>query len=66
MTEVEVVIPGRCRVCGCTETTPCHLEHGEPCAWFDREKTLCTNLMCIGKVPMCDLEQLHLAEDPAA
>ena len=63
--KTEIVIPGKCRVCGCTETTPCHLEDG-PCAWFDREKTLCTNLLCIGAVPMSVLEQLHLAEDSVA
>lgn len=29
---------GVCRVCGCTESTPCP----EGCAWMDESKTLCT------------------------
>ena len=32
---------GVCRKCGCTESTPC-LVGGEPCAWADSTKTLCT------------------------
>jgi hypothetical protein len=37
---------GICRVCGCTETTPCMTASG-PCAWADKSKTLCT--ACVGK-----------------
>ena len=33
--------PGVCRTCKCTETTPC-VTDGEPCAWADITKTLCT------------------------
>ncbi len=29
---------GICRICGCTETTPCPTG----CAWTDKTKTLCT------------------------
>jgi len=32
--------PGVCRVCGCTETTPCETESGEPCRWV--EPDLCS------------------------
>jgi len=33
--------PGVCRVCGCTDETPC-LSEGWPCAWANKEHTLCT------------------------
>jgi ParB family chromosome partitioning protein len=34
---------GVCRVCGCTEKTPCiDPTFLTPCAWADKEKTLCT------------------------
>ena len=33
--------PGTCRVCGCTDETPC-LSEGWPCAWVNKEHTLCT------------------------
>jgi hypothetical protein len=36
-----------CRVCGCTETTPCMDAFG-PCAWADRTYTLCSNCAEIG------------------
>lgn len=35
-------VPGVCRVCGCTETTPCVNDYGETCAWADAERTLCS------------------------
>lgn len=30
--------PGTCKVCGCTETTPCE----DGCAWADSSRTVCT------------------------
>lgn len=36
----------RCRVCGCTEWQACVID-GEPCAWADAGRTLCTNPACI-------------------
>jgi ParB family chromosome partitioning protein len=38
--------PGVCRVCGCTNETPCE-DGGFPCRWVDKEKTLCS--ACAGK-----------------
>jgi hypothetical protein len=54
-----VVTPGTCRVCGCTETTPCHvlIAPGEyvGCAWLDVERTLCSNPRCVAVVPLEEL-----------
>ena len=34
---------GVCRKCGCTHETPCvDPTYGSPCAWADKEKTICT------------------------
>jgi hypothetical protein len=46
------LIPGRCRVCGCTEINACVLERTDgyralTCAWSDAERTLCTNPDCL-------------------
>ncbi len=45
----EVVAPGICSVCGCTEHMPCIIEGPDPsgvddthCAWTDDSRTLCT------------------------
>ena len=57
----EIVVSGRCRVCGCTELQPCLLEDELPCAWLDLERTLCTNPRCVGQVPIAVLEKLHLS-----
>ncbi len=40
---------GVCRVCGCTESTPCVNGAGESCAWADRTQTLCTFCAAKGK-----------------
>jgi len=37
---------GICRVCGCSNDDACDLG-GEPCAWADPERTLCTG--CVGE-----------------
>ena len=55
----QLSILGRCRVCGCTEASPCNVE-GEACAWFDFDRTLCTNFRCIGAVPLEELEELTI------
>lgn len=34
--------PGICSECGCTESTACIDERGEPCGWSDQSETLCT------------------------
>jgi len=50
--------PGRCRICGCTETDPCGIQRDVKtpdgissryawCAWADQTKTLCTNARCL-------------------
>ena len=34
--------PGVCRICGCTENTPCEHADGRPCSWFEEDLTLCS------------------------
>jgi hypothetical protein len=48
------VVPGACRYCGCTESNPCTTETGEPCAWFDNDRTVCTAPGCIGQFHVDD------------
>jgi hypothetical protein len=38
----------RCRVCGCTEMTPCHTDSG-PCSWV--EKDLCSACQAVESAP---------------
>jgi hypothetical protein len=47
---------GRCRYCGCTETTPCHLTvqvawrvYPTLCWWIDEPRTICTARQCLRK-----------------
>lgn len=49
---------GKCRVCGCTDATPCVDEMGRRCAWMDLEHTLCDNTQCIGATPLQVLEEM--------
>ena len=54
-----VVVIGRCRVCQCTDLTPCQDNgDGVPCSWLDRAHTLCDNIECIAQIPLAVLEQL--------
>lgn len=41
------LLPGRCRYCSCTEDNACRLADNEPCAWWDEERTVCSNPRCI-------------------
>ena len=42
------VRPGECRYCHCTEENPCRLPpSGDPCAWFNAERTVCSRGQCI-------------------
>jgi hypothetical protein len=56
----KIVVPNKCRVCGCTEETPCDLGEGDRCAWFDFDHTLCDRLACIAAVPLAELEELAI------
>ncbi len=38
---------GECRLCGCTDETPCVDDEGLPCAWANEQHTLCTG--CVGE-----------------
>jgi hypothetical protein len=62
--EIEIVIPEKCRVCGCTEETPCAIEDDEgnvaPCCWIDFDHTLCSNPHCWAVVPLNDLLAMPL------
>ncbi len=61
----QILKPGVCRVCGCTEDSPCLLDEGEqgsvPCWWVDRAHTLCSNTSCLAVVPLGTLEQMECA-----
>lgn len=46
-------LPGKCRVCGCTEDNPCYHPDYGTCAWADDEQTICTH---------CAIAEI--AEDP--
>jgi hypothetical protein len=64
---MNIVNPGTCRICGCTELEPCvfSTDRHDPdatCAWLDAEHTLCTNPLCVGQVPLHELEQMVLEE----
>ena len=50
--------PGKCRVCGCTESRPCQRQFEDgpvPCSWLNAEKTLCSSLACVAEVPLDEL-----------
>jgi hypothetical protein len=43
-------VRGICRICGCTEFTPCiDRRTGEACGWVDEEETLCNSRICTKK-----------------
>jgi len=54
---------GVCRICGCTESTPCAIEMGDEeetlgaCWWIDARKTLCSNPKCLAVVPLEQIER---------
>ncbi len=42
MSAAAIAQPGVCRICQCTEFTPCIVEEtGETCSWADESRTLC-------------------------
>ena len=48
---MSLLTPGICRVCGCTEFSPCVLVSKETtCGWLDSEHTLCSNPECVGQI----------------
>lgn len=49
--------PGRCRVCGCTESEPCALGAGFYCWWVDAARTLCSAPKCLALFPIAELER---------
>lgn len=59
-------ISGVCRVCGCTENSPCVLpldpdddpERPTTCAWMDEGRTLCSNLRCVAVTPLDELAEM--------
>jgi len=61
---------GRCRVCGCTDETPCCVAIEEvgtaPCWWIDARKTLCSNPECLAVVPLEQIERELQQEANAA
>jgi hypothetical protein len=50
--------PGRCRWCGCTETTPC----ANGCGWAERGQTLCTECVPLDKAMQTARGRHELAE----
>jgi hypothetical protein len=49
------MISGICRVCACTENTPCLDRDGFPCAWLDEAQTLCDSARCVARVKLDEL-----------
>lgn len=42
MSAAAIATPGVCRICECTEFTPCWIEEtGETCSWADESRTIC-------------------------
>lgn len=73
MVNVRVVEPEKCRICGCTELSPCVMEEfldggadgfPEPdrwtCTWMDFDHTLCSNVQCVAQIPMNELLEMPL------
>lgn len=50
---------GRCRVCGCTENTPCVIDGEFSCWWVDQQHTLCSNPRCVAAVPLGELTPIE-------
>jgi len=42
-----MIRPGVCRFCHCTESNACTLPNGDPCSWFDLNRTVCNSPACI-------------------
>lgn len=55
-------LSGVCRVCGCTMEDGCHLAEGISCWWMDIDETLCSNPVCIAKVPVVVLNRMRIVE----
>ncbi len=60
---LEILQPERCRVCGCTMLNACQIAVAGQmlsCAWYDTGHTLCTNPLCVAKIPLAELERMPL------
>jgi len=67
---------GVCRVCGCTDNSPCAIEpplemEFDPtqrigCWWIDARRTLCSNPNCLAVVPLEQIERELQEEANAA
>lgn len=53
--------PGRCVVCGCTVTNPCHNPKAGLCWWWDANETLCSH--CAKKEIFKDPQTTHRIND---
>lgn len=81
MEQPAILVSGKCRICGCTQETPCIFPddpypelrdafnvaaEGElTCAWMDFDKTLCTNLRCIALTPLAILIEMFAPKEVA-
>lgn len=65
--ETLVLASGKCRICGCTQTTPCTVPIDEDelgsCWWMDAGKTLCSNPHCVAEVPIEELIGMGYSTD---
>ena len=48
--------PGVCRVCGCTDVSPCQLNETHGCWWIDEAHTLCSNPRCLAVIPLWQID----------
>jgi len=75
---MESYIRGICRVCGCTDLSPCIFSADEPrfgaddpgilqqCSWMDAAHTLCSNFKCVAVVPLDELVEICAKQLAAA
>jgi ParB/RepB/Spo0J family partition protein len=45
---------GVCRICGCTDSSPCETDDGEGCSWADNTETLCDAKKCVAEAAKQD------------
>lgn len=72
----KVYMSGTCRVCGCTDLSPCIIPGDQlgldpsirsRCAWLDGpRRTLCSNLRCIAVTPLDELIETFFTRQAAA
>jgi hypothetical protein len=68
-------VSGVCRVCGCTDSSPCVISSeftldNNPhliatCSWLDPAHTICSNLDCVAVIPLDELIEIIFRAEKA-